>query len=316
MHIYEKEFDFVIQRAKSLDRPARMVVAGADCENIMKAVFEAEAQGFCQPILVGAKERVLTLLKTLGLAERNYVISDVPDYVVSDPHSDYHPYMERAINIINDGLADVLVRGNTSTRNFLMPILDKKNGLAKGLVSEVALLKVPYYDKVLALSDVSVLINPSEGQRKKVVKNIVEVLNHLGIQRPKIAVLSLVEKPSFHMRDTVEAQNIVRSHIMEPIADCELVGPIPWDLIVSKEAARLKGYDNPHCGEFDAVLMPNVMAGNTVMKVLGMSATSNACAVLAGTRVPTAIASRSSSVEEAYLCLCMAAAMLYEDKKQ
>ena len=314
MHIYEKEFDFIIQRAKSLERPARMVVAGAECENIVKAVFEAEAQGFCQPILVGAKERVLTLLKTLGLAERNYVISDVPDYVVADPHSDYHPYMERAINIINDGLADVLVRGNTSTRNFLMPILDKKNGLATGLVSEVALLKVPYYDKVLALSDVSVLINPSEGQRKKVVKNIVEVLNHLGIQRPKVAVLSLVEKPSFHMRDTVEAQNIVRSHIIDPIADCELVGPIPWDLIVSKEAARLKGYDNPHCGEFDAVLMPNVMAGNTVMKVLTMSANVNACGVLAGTKVPVAITSRSSMEEQVFLSLCVAAAMLAEDQ--
>ena len=309
MHIYEKEFDFVIQRAKSLERPARMVVAGAECENIVKAVFEAEAQGFCQPILVGAKERIIVMLKALGLFERSYVISDVPDYVVADPHSDYHPYMERAINIINDGLADVLVRGNTSTRNFLMPILDKKNGLATGLVSEVALLKVPYYDKVLALSDVSVLINPSEGQRKKVVKNIVEVLNHLGIQRPKVAVLSLVEKPSFHMRDTVEAQNIVRSHIIDPIADCELVGPIPWDLIVSKEAARLKGYDNPHCGEFDAVLMPNVMAGNTVMKVLTMSANVNACGVLAGTKVPVAITSRSSMEEQVFLSLCVAAAM-------
>ena len=310
MHIYEKEFDFVIQRAKSLERPARMVVAGADCENIMKAVFEAEAQGFCQPILVGAKERIVTMLKELGLFERNYVISDVPDYEVTDPHSDYHPYMKRAITIINDGLGDVLVRGNTSTRNFLMPVLDKRNKLVNGLVSEVALLKVPYYDKVLALSDVSVLINPSEGQRKKVVKNIVDVLNHLGVERPKVAVLSLVEKPSFHMRDTVEAQNIVRSHIVEPIADCELVGPIPWDLIVSKEAARLKGYNSPYCGEFDAVLMPNVMAGNTVMKVLTMSASVNACGVLAGTRVPVAITSRSSMEEQVFLSLCVAAAML------
>ena len=315
MHIYEKEFDFVIQRAKSLERPARMVVAGAECENIVKAVFEAEAQGFCQPILVGAKERIIVMLKALGLFERSYVISDVPDYVVADPHSDYHPYMERAINIINDGLADVLVRGNTSTRNFLMPILDKKNGLATGLVSEVALLKVPYYDKVLALSDVSVLINPSEGQRKKVVKNIVEVLNHLGVQHPNVAVLALVEKPSFHMRDTVEAQNIVREHEAEAIAKCNLVGPITWDLIVSKEAAAAKHFDCPICGEFDAVVMPNVMAGNTTMKVLGMSANCNTCGVLAGTRVPVAIASRSSSEEQAYLSLCVAAAMLYEDKK-
>ena len=311
-HIYEKEFDFVISRAKSLDRPARMVVAGADCENIVKAVFEAEAQGFARPILVGNEDRIVAVLKKLGLFERNYVISHVPDYEIN---TIYHVYMERALTIINDGLGDILVRGNTSTRNFLMPLLDKKIGIATGLVSEVALIKVPYYDKVLALGDTSVCINPSEGQRKKIIKNICYVLDHLGVKRPKIGVLALVEKPSFHMRDTVEAQNIVRSHKMEPIADCELVGPIPWDLIVSKEAARLKGFDCPYSGEFDAVLMPNVMAGNTVMKVLGMSATSNACAVLAGTRVPTAISSRSSSVEEAYLSLCVAAAMLYEDKK-
>ncbi|MBR4989610.1 MAG: hypothetical protein IKY96_00460 [Oscillospiraceae bacterium] len=311
-HIYEKEFDFVISRAKALDRPARMVVAGADCENIVKAVFEAEAQGFARPILVGNEDRIVAVLKKLGLYERNYVISHVPDYEIN---TIYHVYMERALKIINDGLADILVRGNTSTRNFLMPLLDKKIGIATGLVSEVALIKVPYYDKVLALSDTSVCINPSEGQRKKIVKNICYVLDHLGVKRPKIGVLALVEKPSFHMRDTVEAQNIIRSHKMEPIADCELVGPIPWDLIVSKEAARLKGFDCPYSGEFDAVLMPNVMAGNTVMKVLGMSATSNACAVLAGTRIPVAISSRSSSVEEAYLSLCVAAAMLYEDKK-
>ena len=314
MHIYEKEFDFVIQRAKSLDRPARMVVAGADCENILKAVFEAEAQGFCEPVLVGYKNRIVTMLKNLGLHERKYVISDVTGCELSDLNTDYHIYMKRAISIINDGLGDILVRGNTSTRNFLMPILDKKNNLTDGLVSEVALLKVPYYDKVLALSDVSVLINPSEGQRKKVVKNIVDVLNHLGIQHPKVAVLALVEKPSFHMRDTVEAQNIVRAHQMEPIADCELVGPIPWDLIVSKESARLKDYNSPYCGEFDAVLMPNVMAGNTVMKVLTMSANVNACGVLAGTKVPVAITSRSSMEEQVFLSLCVAAAMLSEDK--
>ncbi len=313
MHIYEKEFDFVIQRAKSLERPARMVVAGADCENILKAVFDAESMGFCRPVLVGNGEKIAGMLKNLGLFDREYVISDVPD---SEINTDYHVYMKRALDIINDGLGDILVRGNTSTRNFLMPILDKKIGISDGLVSEVSLIKVPYYDKVLALSDVSVLINPSEGQRKKVVKNIVNVLSHLGIQHPKVAVLSLVEKPSFHMRDTVEAQNIVRAHQADPIADCELVGPIPWDLIVSKEAARLKNYNCPYCGEFDAVLMPNVMAGNTVMKVLTMSADVNACGVLAGTRVPVAIASRSSSEEQAYLSLCVAAAMLYEEQKE
>jgi len=309
MHIFEKEFDFVIQRAKSLARPARVALAGADLENILTGVFEAEAHGICTPILVGNEDRIRALLEQQNLQDRSYEIVHVADDVTDDM---YHVYVTTAISLINEGKADMLMRGNTSTRNFLMPILDKKFNIVDGLVSEVSLIKVPYYDKVLALSDVSVLINPSEGQRKKVVKNIVSVLNHLGVERPKVAVLSLVEKPSFHMRDTVEAQNIVRSHQYEPIADCELVGPIPWDLIVSKEAARLKSYDCPFCGEFDAVLMPNVMAGNTVMKVLSMSANVNCCGVLAGTRVPTAITSRSSAPEQVYLSLCVCAAMLAE----
>ena len=67
MHIYEKEFEFVIQRALSLERPARMVVAGADCENILKSVFHAEEQGFGRPILVGDEDKIKAMLKKLGL---------------------------------------------------------------------------------------------------------------------------------------------------------------------------------------------------------------------------------------------------------
>lgn len=140
IHIYGKEFDFVIQRALSLKRPARMVVAGADCENILKAVCKAEKQGFCRPILVGNGDKIRAMLEKLGLADRNYTISHVSDYEFNTDYSDCHVYMRRAIGIINDGLGDVLVRGNTSSRSFLMPILDKKNGLVTGLVSEVALV--------------------------------------------------------------------------------------------------------------------------------------------------------------------------------
>ena len=50
MHIFEKEFDFVIKRAKSLKKPARVVIAGAELENILQAVFEAEDHGICTPV--------------------------------------------------------------------------------------------------------------------------------------------------------------------------------------------------------------------------------------------------------------------------
>ena len=298
---FVKEFDFVINRAKSLNKPARVVVTGAYVENILKAVFEAEAEGFCRPVLVGSENRILATLERLGLKDRNYDICDV---------AEGDDLVQHAIDVVNAGMGDILLRGNTSTRSFLMPILNKENNLVKGFVSEVALVKVPYYDRILALSDVSVSVNPSVEQRKEIVKNTVEVLNALGIQDPNVAVLALAEKPSFHMRDTVEAQNIVRDHEIDPIAKCKLAGPITWDLIVSKEAAVAKNFDCDMCGEFDAVVMPNVTAGNLVMKVLGMSANCITCGVLAGTKVPVAMTSRASSVERVYLSLCVAAAML------
>ena len=298
---FVKDFDFVINRAKSLNKPARVVVTGAYVENILKAVFQAEAEGFVRPVLVGSENRILAILERLGLKDRNYDICDV---------AEGDDLVQHAIDVVNAGMGDILLRGNTSTRSFLMPILNKENNLVKGFVSEVALVKVPYYERVLALSDVSVSVNPSVEQRKEIVKNTVEVLNALGIEDPNVAVLALAEKPSFHMRDTVEAQNIVRDHEIDPIAKCKLAGPITWDLIVSKEAAKAKNFDCDLCGEFDAVVMPNVMAGNTTMKVLGMSANCNTCGVLAGTKVPVAMTSRASSVERVYLSLCVAAAML------
>ena len=88
MHNYEKEFDFVINRAKSLKRPARMVVAGADLENVLVAVSEAEKDGFCHPILVGEKNRIMAMLEKLGLQNGNYEICHVSDDEVNDDECD------------------------------------------------------------------------------------------------------------------------------------------------------------------------------------------------------------------------------------
>ena len=307
MNGFEKDFDFILEKASSAKTPVKVVVAGADAENILQAAFEAEAKGFAFPVLVGNEDRILEKLEKFNLKDRKYEICNV---------SDNENVVQHSIDIINIGMGDVLMRGNTSTRDFLMPILHKGNKLIKNkLLSEVAMLKVPYYDKILTLSDVSVLIRPSVEQRKLVIQNMVEVLNLLGIEHPSVAVLSLVEKPSFHMRDTVEAQSIVTAHKNHPIADCEIVGPIPWDLIVSKEAARLTDFDCPYCGEFDAICMPDVMAGNTLMKALMMSADVNSSGIIAGATIPIAITSRSSSKEHAYLSLATCIALHEAQKK-
>jgi phosphotransacetylase len=134
-------------------------------------------------------------------------------------------------------------------------------------------------------------------------------LKLINVEHPNIALLSLVEKPSFHMKDTVEAQTLVIHQNQEPFADCNLVGPIPYDLIVSKEAARLKKYDCEFCGEFDGIVAPDLMSGNLMIKVLEMNARANSFGVIVGAKIPIAITSRSDSKEQAYLSLAACAVM-------
>lgn len=303
---YFEAFSSIIEKAKSIQEPMRVAIAGADAENILQGAFEAAADGFVEPVLIGNYEKIKALLKKLGLEDRHYDIQPVNDGV--------NP-VQFAIDMINAGKADCLMRGNTQTRDFLLPVLSKSNNLLRegSTVSHVAVLHVPQYKKNIAISDVTLIVEPDLSQRRCIARNIVRVLNVAGVKHPNIALLSLVETPSFQMRDTVEAGNLVKEHKQTPIADCELVGPIPYDLIMSKEAADLKGYKCEFCGNFDGIVVPSLLAGNLLVKVLEHNADATGYGVLCGTKIPVAISSRSDSPEHSYLSLAACASMKVEN---
>lgn len=300
--VYAKEFDTIVAKAKAAGKPMRVAVAGADVENILQGLFDAQQDGFVEPILIGREKKILAMLKALGLEDRPFELLAIDN--------DTNP-VQYAIEMIRAGKADALLRGNTQTRDFLMPVLNKANHLIRedALVTHVVFLKVPGYERLLAISDVTLLINPDMETRKEVVSNMVRALNVFDVEKPNIALLSLVETPSFQMRDTVEDQTMVRQHQYRPIADCNLVGPIAYDLIMSKEAARLKGYDCPFCGEFDGIVVPNLISGNLLIKVLQHNAGATGCGILVGAKIPVAISSRSDTPEQTYLSLAACTAM-------
>ena len=93
-NVFEKEFDFILEKTKTLSKPMRVVVAGADAEHLLQAVFEAEAQGFAIPVLVGDEARIQGMLKELNLENRKYEIcgSSDEDNIVQD-----------AIDVIRNG---------------------------------------------------------------------------------------------------------------------------------------------------------------------------------------------------------------------
>ncbi len=296
-----KNFDQIVERAKQSFRKERVVIAGADSENILLGTFEAQDAGFATPILVGEEEKILPMLKKLGLADKPYRL------VATQPG---HSVVQTAIDLINNGEGDVLMRGNTQTRDFLMPLLEKNNHLRtdKRLI-HIDLVSMPEYPKLIAIGDVTVTIQPDLQQKKEIIRDMAEMLETVGYEKPNIALLSMVEEVSFHMTDTIDAQRLVMQHNQNPIADCNLVGPIAYDLILSKEAARLKNYENPLCGEFDGIVAPSLLAANLIVKCWQMHAQAKTCGVVIGAKVPVVLTSRSDDKEVPFLSLAFCAAL-------
>ena len=296
-----QNFEQIVEKARQAGRCSRVVIAGADAENILLGAFHAAAEGFAHPVLVGEESKIRPLLERLDLAGR--------DYELVGTRAGDNP-TQRAIDLINQGKGDLLMRGSTQTREFLLPLLDKKNGLRTDrLITHIDLVSMPEYPKLIAIGDVTVTVRPTLAQKKEIIRNMTDTLRYVEDERPNIALLALVEQPSFHMNDTIEARDLVKEHERRPIADCTLSGPIAYDLILSKEAARLKGYDNPLCGDFDGIVAPSLLAGNLIVKCWQMHAHARTCGTIVGAKIPVAITSRSDSADVAYLSLALSSVL-------
>lgn len=304
-----KKFEDIVAMISRLERPMRVILAGSDGENMIRGIFQAQESGFVQPVLVGDRARTISLLEQLGLEKEPYTMVDV---------APGHNVTQEAIDIIRSGDGDILMRGNIGTRQFLMPVLDRNNGLRTGrLMTHVSLVSLPEYPKLLALSDMTVIIKPSLEQKKEIIRNTADALKAFGYENPKLALLSLVEEVTFHMQDTVEAQRLVSEQSRRPFADCQLWGPIAYDLILSKEAARLKHYDCPYSGGgFDGIIAPDLSTANTLVKSWLIHAHAVTCGAVVGARVPIALTSRSAAAEETELSLVFCAVLDAWRKKQ
>ncbi len=287
-----KNFEQIVEKAKASGQKNRVVIAGADAENILLGAFRAQDEGFADLVLVGEAGKIWPMLDRLGLKDKPYRLVETyrGDNVT-----------QIAIELINKGEGDILMRGNVQTREFLMPLLDRRNGLRTNrLLTHIDLVSMPEYHKMIAIGDVTVTIEPNRAQKKDIIRNMVDTLRYVEDEAPNIALLALVEQTSFHMKDTIDAHELVLEHSRHPIADCNLVGPIAYDLILSEEAARLKGYDCDYCGNFDGIVAPSLLAGNLIVKGWQIHANAKTCGVVVGAKIRVAITSRSDAPEVAY----------------
>jgi len=174
-------------------------------------------------------------------------------------------------------------------------------------MGQIVLHEMPSYHKLLAVTDGGMMLCPTLEEKKQLLESSVDTLIAMGCGEPKVAVLAAVEKVNPKMQDSVDAALLKEMNVNGEIKNCIVEGPISYDLIMSRESARIKGYESPVSGDADIIIVPNITVGN----VLGKSYVYNAGAKMAGfvfgAKVPIVLTSRASSAEEKYLSLVLSA---------
>lgn len=291
-----------IEAIVRLKPPGRIAVAAAHDSAVLQSVHEVSRKGFASPILIGDKEKIFLIADELGLdVSAMTIIKEVDDKKSA----------QIAVTLVQNAEADAIMKGLLQTADLLKAVLEKDKGLrSTGLLSHIGLYEVPGYGKLLYVTDAGINIAPDLKQKVEIIRNAVYVAQALGNQMPKVAALAAVETVNPAMPSTLDAAALAKMAQRGQIADCLIDGPLAMDNAVSLEAARRKHIVSDVAGDADILLVPDIEAGNIMVKSLVFLGQARTCGLITGARVPLIVTSRADSSEAKYYSILLALAML------
>ena len=274
----------LLNRAASRQAPVT-VIAGAASRPALSAVREASEVGLMRPILIGDPPSVRAEAEAIGW--------DVAGHDIIGASGEEEE-ARLAVEACRDGTAGLLMKGRVHTNVLMRAVLDRGAGLRTGeRLVHIFLLTHSAGGRPLAISDAAVNVAPDIDTRKSATRQVASLLHHLGVPRPGIAFLSATETPIRSVPSSLEARHL-RDWAQAEIADAEFSGPLALDLVLSPEAARIKGLaDDPVAGKADGVIVPDILAGNVLYKTLVHTTGACAAGVVTGARVPILLTSRA-----------------------
>lgn len=281
-----RNFDDILSLARNKG-PKTVSVAVAQDKEVLLAVKEAKEKEIADAILVGDKEEIIQIARTIDMDLDKFEIVDVKDMKEASL---------KAVELVSSGRAHMVMKGLVDTSIILKAVLNDEVGLKTGKVlSHVAVFDMATYEKVLLVTDAAMNIAPSLEAKKEILENATFVAQSLDIEEPKVAVICAKEKVNPKMPDTVDAAKLTEMNENGEITGCLVKGPFAVDNAVSKEAAKHKGIDHPVAGDADILLMPDIEAGNVLYKALVFLAGAENAGVIVGAKAPVVLTSRADS---------------------
>ena len=281
------KLDDMLKKLKG-DKRVTLSVAAAHDEEVLLAIKSAVEMEIITPILIGQEHKIRKISKEINFDLDNVKIIN---------KETIEECAETAVKLVSSGEADFVMKGLLDTSVILKAVLNKEWGLrTDSLLSHVMVYEIPSYDKLLVTTDGGMNIEPDYDQKVKILKNAIEATKPLGLKHIKVACLAAKEKVNSKMQATVDARALQEAGERGEFGkDVTVEGPLAFDLAVSKEAAKVKGFKSKVSGETDIMLMPTIEVGNGIGKALTYFAGAKSAGIIMGAKAPIVLVSRADS---------------------
>ena len=189
-------------------------------------------------------------------------------------------------------------------------ILNKEDGLLppKAVLSHVCLLQNPNYHKLLVMSDIAVIPAPDFKQKQAMIKYVADVAKAIGVEKPKVALITATEQMLPGMPACVEAAMLAKMSDRGQIAGCVVDGPLALDVALSAEAVKIKKLASPVAGDADCLVFPAIEAANVFYKTnTQLCKDVRVAAIVAGAKAPCVLSSRADSIDTKLNSIALAA---------
>ncbi len=280
-------FARLIRSCESLPPVKCAVVHPCDHDSLL-GPLEAAKRKLIEPILVGPEAKIRAVAA-------EYKADLTGCRIVSTEHSEEAAV--KAVAMARSGEVQALMKGSLHTEELMGAIVPSATGLRTARrISHAFVLDVPTYPRMLIVTDPAINIAPTLKDKVDIVQNAIDLALILGVQRPKVAILSAVETINPDFPSTIDAAVLCKMADRKQIVGGVLDGPLAFDNAISAAAAKIKKIESAVAGEADILLAPDLESANMVAKQLQYLAGADSAGIVLGTRVPIVLTSRADTV--------------------
>ena len=250
----------------------------------MLSVMDAVKENLIKPIFIGDKEQIQNCAEEIKF--------DISQYeIIHEPVENNTAIV--AAKLAKQGKIKIIVKGHIHTDVLMKEVIKKEyNLLGKTRLSHIWHMTLEKNDQPIIITDGALNVSPNVKTKMHILKNVINFCHRIGIEKPKVSVLSATEEVLDSVQSSIDAKKITELAKKENLK-ADVFGPLAFDNSVSKKSSGIKGIKNSVAGQADVLLVPNVEAGNALVKMMIYFMGACAAGVVVGGKVPVVITSRS-----------------------